>query len=309
MNSKNKEQQLAVRWTDRSWEPQIHPSLQVNRIAKNTLAPYAFAPFTPRPRKNFAALRRGFTLIEMLVVIAIISILAGLLLPALAKAKQKAKIAQARTEMANLVAAITQYQSEYGRYPGNTNAVNSLPGPSGESPDFTFGTAGTGYLPDNTVGTSGNAGAYQTSNAELMAILLNLETFPSTGNPTCNKDFARNPRKIQFYNAKRVSGTTSPGGVGDDLVFRDPWGNPYIVTLDFNYDDKCRDGFYRNVAVAQESGDKGFNGLYRAPSSGDHFEANVGVMVWSFGPDGKVDSAAKANANENKDNILSWAGK
>jgi hypothetical protein len=188
--------------------------------------------------------------------------------------------------------------------------------------DFTFGTYGlptglktpSGIYDVRALDAAENPLSYQANNSEIMAVLLDMEFWPNApAVPTINLGHVKNPHKTCYLNAT-MSGNTSSHGVGSDGVYRDPWGQPYIITIDLNKDGKARDAFHREPGISADPNDtntpkRGLNGLIPSVVGGKIFyEASSTVMVWSAGADKMVDPGpgTPANTGANKDNILSW---
>jgi len=107
--------------------------------------------------------RRGFTLIELLVVIAIIAILAAILFPVFARARESARKASCQSNLKQIGLAIAMYRSDYDEMnPCYRMCANPNPQPTGfYPPDFWWAPYDPSVAPDAPPGPNYQEGLLQ----------------------------------------------------------------------------------------------------------------------------------------------------
>jgi prepilin-type N-terminal cleavage/methylation domain-containing protein/prepilin-type processing-associated H-X9-DG protein len=184
-----------------------------------------------RRRKSCRWLATGFTLVELLVVIALVSVLAALLLPSLARAKQKGCQVNCLGNLKQFTFALQLYATESTDfYPPNPEDGNLIPGHN-----WCPGTAGAGdgdeFNPDILQDTSLCLIApYLSDNKNIWHCPSDLRSGNYTGNNTNLNNTVVSAART--YSMNQAVGTICPGydqggghGGVPNLSVNAPWLN------------------------------------------------------------------------------------
>jgi len=226
-------------------------------------------------------INRGFTLVEMLVVIAIIAILAAIALPAIGRSRIRAKVVTSKIEMKELEQAIKSYKRDYERFPLPKNYILN---------DYRDSTSGV------MAGLSS-----KTSSRDVMYILLAEE------HASINPTNTRNPKKVKFGTYKEAGANqdqTGIPGLSSTRVYRGPFGNEYIISMDKDRNGYCGDHYHGRLSASQ-----GLVSHKTKDVPAVNYQALRGdVMIWSAGPDRLIATDPKLvkGSNPDIDNVRSW---
>lgn len=184
--------------------------------------------------------RKSFTLVEILVVIAIITILMGLLFPALGMVKEKAYMRQSLSDVKAIHMAIKSFKNDYGYLPFKPSSTEKnkdvlFYGTKAKDCQTSTGESAVGFKNDSTTckDVFKSDDTLVTDYFTLFTALCYLDR--ATGAPPTSGDaFDLNSKKVKFLtpSSKYSNSDEKKGG------YRDPWGRPYLVFLDADYDGK-----------------------------------------------------------------------
>lgn len=111
-------------------------------------------------KPQYAYLQRGFTLIEIMVVVVILGILAALVVPKIVSRPDQAKLVKAKQDVLAIESALDLYKLDNGFYPSNEQGLQALViQPSNEPVPANWKSGG--YLKELPIDPWGHAYRYQ----------------------------------------------------------------------------------------------------------------------------------------------------
>ncbi len=161
--------------------------------------------------------RRGFTLIEIVIAVAIVAIFAAALSPMVFRHLEDAKVTRAKNETETISAAILGYYKDTGRWPF-TNAN----GPSGNVIDRVV----TSTLVPSTAGTGAGAGA---ANWGTYGNHKNIGDYLYFNNPDNDSSPTGNNANQAGQDWSTIGDLAWKGPYVGGYELKDPWGNAYVV--------------------------------------------------------------------------------
>lgn len=254
---------------------------------------------------------KKFTLVELLVVVSIIGILAGIILPIVAGSNKRSMVLRAQIDVAALKMAIEKYATDnHGKLPVcQAPFVDS----SGDI-DSKFMDEETGRLKDAgydvlTQLLSGVDIEYDSNRDNLDA-----KTYENAND---NTNYTKvNPRKVAYLD---VSQDFALNGL------RDPWGNRYVIIFDYENTEDASGNKYPNDKQAYPLDDELSHPAINKTTYKDDKGNNVDhakddltkknlaaqlrakVLVYSTGPNSKDTGGLGSEFNPDFDDINSWS--
>ena len=223
--------------------------------------------------------KQNFSLVELLVVIGIIVLLAGLMIPAVISSKTKGMITEAKADMTAIKMALTAVERDY-------KTIFRL--------DSNFNVSGGNIAKDAESYDSGRVrvvrydGSSSTEINRYDALIREL----SVPREVNNSDKNFNRRNIKYLDPREDYNTSD-----NSTLWRDPWGNPYTILVNTNSADKVYLPYNNNNVQNPPNNRDGNNMVLRGK-----------VFVYSWGPNGEDNDSFNADNGgySTTDDVRGW---